>query len=116
DRGAPAGGVEAAGSFFGHDLPERLEGGAAVSRELAGPVEGGGAGVDQVEDPAGGGPGEPVAGDALHRLGAPVGAHVGEELRGAGEEVAEKHGGAVEGVVLGGDHVGLADAVPVEGS
>ena len=41
------------------------------------------------------------AGDALHGLGAPEAAHVGEYLGAAGEEVAEEHGDAVQGVVLG---------------
>ena len=57
-----------------------------------------------------------AARDSLDRLGTPVGAHVREELGGAGEQVAEEHGDAVERVVFGGDDVGLADAVPVEGA
>jgi hypothetical protein len=48
------------------------------------------------------------------RLHAPVGAQVGENLGGVGEQVAEEHAGAVERVVFGGDDVGRALAVPVE--
>ncbi len=54
------------------------------------------------------------AGDALHRRGTPIGAHVREYLRGTGQQMAEQHGHAVQIVVLGRHHVGLPDAVPVE--
>ncbi len=60
----------------------------------------------------------PVASTPVTRLtasGAPVGADVGEDLGGVGQQVAEEHGHAVEGVVLRGDDVGLPEAVPVEG-
>ena len=40
--------------------------------------------------------GQLVTGDALHRRRTPVGAHVGENLRRVGEQVAKEHGSAVE--------------------
>ncbi len=46
---------------------------------------------------------------------APVGAQVGEDLRGVCEEMAEEHGGAIESIVLGGDNVRRAASIPVEG-
>ncbi len=56
-----------------------------------------------------------VAGHPLDGLGAPVGAHIGKDLGRAGQQVAEEHANAVQGIVLGGHDEGLADAVPVEG-
>ena len=57
---------------------------------------------------------ELVAGCLLDSLGAPVGAHVGEDLRRVRQQLAEEHAHAVERIVLGGEHVCLARAVPVE--
>ena len=50
----------------------------------------------------------------LYSLGAPVGADVGEHHTTVGEQVAEQHRHAVEEIVLGGQHIGFATAVPVE--
>ena len=58
--------------------------------------------------------GERVAGDALDRVGTPIRAHVGKNLRGVGEQIAKEHGRAVETVVFRRDNVRRADAVPVE--
>ena len=51
---------------------------------------------------------------ALYGLRAPIGADVGKELRLVGQQVHEEHRNAVQRVVLGGEGVGFADAVPVE--
>ena len=52
---------------------------------------------------------------ALDRCLGPIGAHVGENLRTVGEQLHEQHAKPVERVVFGGEHVGLARAVPVKG-
>ena len=57
---------------------------------------------------------ERLATGFLDGLAAPVGAEVGENLGAVGEQPAEKHAGAVEGVVFGSDDVGRALAVPIE--
>ena len=110
----PGGGLEAGLGLFRGNFPAGFHGGAAVALLLAGAVEGGGAGVDQVQEAAGSGALELVAGHALDRLCAPVGADIGEDGCGMGEQVDEEHGDAVERVVFGGHDVGGADPVPVE--
>ena len=55
------------------------------------------------------------AGDPLHCLGAPIGAHVVEAGGGVGNQRAQQHGNAVHGVVFRGEGRGLLGAVPVEG-
>src|SRR5689334_1731264 len=52
--------------------------------------------------------------DSPNGVGAPVSSNVGEELRGAGQQVTEQHRGSVERIVLRGADEGLPDAVPVE--
>ncbi len=115
DAGIPRGRVEALPGFGLGDFPERLDSGPAVDRLAAGAVQGGGAGVDQMDQSASGHAGRLVARDPLQRGRAPIGPHVGEDLGGAGQEMAEEHRRAVEAVVLGGEDVRGADAVPVEG-
>ena len=116
DRRVPGGGFEAFFHLGVGDFPERLHGGLAVDFLFARAVERGRPGVDEVEDAVGdlwvlkglaSGFGDGVE--------APVGAEVGEDLCTVCEEVPHEHAGAVECVVLGGDDVGRAFAVPVEG-
>jgi len=57
-----------------------------------------------------------VTGDALDRVRAPVGAHVGEDLGGVGEQVTQKHRHAVKAVIFRGNDEWSADAVPVKGT
>ncbi len=77
-------------------------------------VERGGAGVDEVDYAARRASRELLARDALHRLRAPISAHVREYLRAPREEVVEEHRHAVARVVLRGEGDGLARSVPVE--
>ena len=86
----------------------------AVTHGLAGAVQRGRAGVTQVEQAGGRASLGLPAGGLLDGLGTPVGAHIGEDLRRVGQQVAEQHRGTVERVVLGGHDGGLADAGPVE--
>ncbi len=58
--------------------------------------------------------GELFAGDTAHSFGAPVSAHVGELLSAVCEQMSEEHGDAVACIVLCGEHICLAYAVPVE--
>ena len=68
-----------------------------------------------MDDPARRRTGERIAGDPLHRLRAPEGAHVGKDLSGAGELVPEKHCDAVEEIVLRCADERFPYPVPVEG-
>ena len=52
--------------------------------------------------------------DALHGFGAPVGADVGEHHATVSQQVTEEHGHAIQEIVLGGEDLRLALAVPVE--
>ena len=97
---------EAACGFLRGDFPERLHRGLAVVRLLAAAVERRRAGVDEVQQAVRGGAGQSVAGHALDRLGAPIGAHVGENLRGVRQQMAEQHARAVERVVFRRDQHG----------
>ena len=96
-------------------LPVRFHHGLPVSAfRCARAVERGCAGVDEVDNAAGGAAFEFQARHALHGFWAPIGAHVAEYLCAPREQVAEKHGHAVERIVLGGKRERLAAAVPVE--
>ena len=86
----------------------------AVAHSLAGTVQRGRAGVTQVEQTRGRAALGLPTGGPLDGLGAPVGTHVGEDLRRVRQQVAEQHRGAVKRVVLGGHDGRLADAGPVE--
>ena len=105
---------KAIGNFGVGNFPERLHGRFAVFNLTAGSVEAGCAGIDKMYDAASRGAGERSAGDALHRIGAPISPDIGKNLSGAGEEVAEQHGNAVQVVVLGRDDERLPYAVPVK--
>ena len=59
--------------------------------------------------------GEAVARHSVHRIRAPVGAHIGEDLSRAREQVTEEHCQSVEAVVLRGHDVRLANSVPIKG-
>ena len=114
DRGMPARGFEAGVHLGITDVPEWLHGRHAVQGLLAATIEGGGAGIDEVQEAVCGfrrDIGSRHAGDGIR---APVGAEIGENLRGVGEQPTEEHGGAVEGIVFGCDNVRSAAAVPVE--
>ena len=56
-----------------------------------------------------------VAGGLFNGLRAPIGAHVRKNLRRVGQKLAKQHAQAVEYVVLGSQHIGLARSGPVEG-
>ena len=81
----------------------------------AGAVQRGGAGIDQVDEAVLGHAFGLMASDTLAGLRTPVGAHVMEAGGGAGDQSAQHHGHAVQGVILGGKGGGLLRAVPVEG-
>ena len=51
------------------------------------------------------------AGDGIW---APIGAEIGKNLRGVGEQPSEEHGGAIQGIVFCCDDVRGAAAIPVE--
>lgn len=58
---------------------------------------------------------EPLAaGDPLHRLRAPIGAHVREDAGPVREQVLKEHGHGVEGIVFRAQHKGFPAAVPIE--
>ena len=86
----------------------------AVAHCLTGTIQRGRAGVTQVEQAGGRASLGLPAGGLLDGLGTPVGAHIGEDLRRVGQQVAEQHRGTVERVVLGGHNGGLTDTGPVE--
>ncbi len=65
---------------------------------------------------AGGTSGQLTSGHTPDGFRTPVGAHVGEDLRGVGEQMAEQHGHTVERIVFRGHDIGLTYAVPVERS
>jgi len=67
-----------------------------------------------VEEPLCGAACQGLAGDPPDRLGTPEGAHIRENLRAIGQEVAEQHRERVQRVVLRGEDVRLADAGPIE--
>ena len=67
-----------------------------------------------MDDTARGAARQLAARDTAHGFGRPVGAHVGEELRAAGEQVQQEHRHAVERVILRSEGNRAADAVPVE--
>jgi hypothetical protein len=117
DRGMPGGGLEALFHFVVRDFPERLHRGFALGVGLlAGAIERGRAGVDEVKDAiADERVADLFAAGGFDRLKAPISAEVGENLRAVGEQPAEEHARAVERVVFGGDDVGRAFAVPIEG-
>ena len=81
---------------------------------LSGAVERGSTRIDEMDDATRGLARQFLASDTLHGLGAPVGAHIREDLGTIGEQMAEEHGHTVAGIVFGGQHIGLTDAVPVE--
>ena len=98
------------------DLPPVLDDGVALGvLLLTGGVERGGPGVAQVDEAVLGASLELVTGDPLNGLGAPVGAHVTEELRTVGQDGVEEHGHGVAGVALRGEDLLGPLAVPVEG-
>jgi len=97
------------------DFPERLHRGLAVDFLPPGAVERGRAGIDEVQNTARRRTSQFVAGDAFDGLRTPVGAHVGKNLRGVGEQMTKQHRSAIETIILRRDDVGRADAVPVEG-
>ena len=82
---------------------------------LTGGVEGRRPGVAQVDEPVLGASLELVPGDPLNGLGAPVGAHVAEELGAVGQDGVEEHGHGVAGIALRGENLLGPLAVPVEG-
>ena len=86
----------------------------AVAHSLTGTVQRGRAGVTQVEQTRGRAALWLPTGGPLDGLGAPIGTHVGEDLRRVRQQVAEQHRGTVKRVVLGGHDGRLADAGPVE--
>ena len=96
-------------------LPERFHHRLSLGvRALAAAVHGRGSGVDEVDDSWGGLAGKFLAGHPLDGLRTPVRPDIGEDLRTVGQKMCHQHGGAVEGVVLGGEDGRLATAVPVE--
>ena len=72
--------------------------------------------VDEVQEAVGGDALRAASAHPLDRLGAPVGAHVGEDGGAVGQQRLKEHGDAVAGVVLGGEHGRALFAVPVEGA
>ncbi len=96
------------------DLPERLHCGLALDGLLARAVEGGCAGVDQMDQAGRRSAGELVAGDPLDRIRTPEGPHVGENLGGVGQEVSEQHADTVQAVILRSHHIRGTSAIPVE--
>ena len=98
------------------DLPPVLDDGVALGvLLLAGGVEGRRPGVAQVDEAVLGASLELVTGDPLNGLGAPVGAHIAEELGTVGQDGVEEHGHGVAGVALRGEDLLGPLAVPVEG-
>ena len=68
------------------DLPERLDAVLAVAQRLVRAVEGGRAGVAQVEEADRSAPFGLPAGDTLDGFRAPVSANVGEDLRSVSQQ------------------------------
>ncbi len=101
--------------LFWRDLPEGLDDRLAVERLLTGAVQGGGAGVDQVQNPPCRQAGRLVASHPLDGFGAPVGTHIGKDLGCSRQEVTKEHANSIQGIVLGGQNERLSDAIPVEG-
>ena len=108
---APVGGVQAGLHIRVSHLPEGLHLSARRTRA----VQGGCAGVDQVDEAVLRRALRLPASDALHRVGAPVGTHVVEAGGGVRQQGTQQHAQAVEGIVLRGEGGGLTGAVPVEG-
>ena len=111
----PYGGVQAGIGLFLRDFPEGLHCGFAVLEAASAAVQRGCTGVDKVDDSVCGLAFEGLAGDAFDGVGAPVGPYIGKDGGTLRHQVAQQHCDAVQGVVLGGQDEGFANAVPVEG-
>ena len=113
---APVGSLQAAVNVgVGHVIPFLHYVVAVFICARAGCVQSRGAGIDQMDKAAGGLALRLPAGHALHSLGAPVGAYVGENACLVGEQVAKHHGNGIEAVVLSGKGNRLLFAAPVKG-
>ena len=99
----------------GCHLPPGFDRRLAIDFVPTGRVQRAGAGIDQVDHAASGYTAQLVTGDTLDRSRAPVGAHIGKDLGGVGQQVAKEHGSAVQAVVFGSHDVWLAQTVPIEG-
>ena len=103
--------------LFGHFIPGLHHVVSIRVLRLSVSVQTGRAGIDQMDEAARflRDAFHFVAGRLLHRLRAPVGTHIRENLRPVGQKLHEQHAQAVEHIVFRRQHVRLARAVPVKG-
>ena len=80
-----------------------------------GTVQGRCAGIDEVNKAVGGNAVRLLPGHTLAGFRAPVGAHVMEARRRAGNKATQHHGNAVAGIILGSERGRGLRAVPVKG-
>ena len=114
DRRMPCRRLQAGFHFGWGDIPEWLHGWLAVDGLFAAAVEGRWAGIDEVQEAVCGGSLWRFARNALDGLGAPVSAEIRKNLSGIGEQMPEKHGHAIEGIVFRRNNVWCAAAIPIE--
>ena len=113
-RRHPAGGSQAGLHIAPAHLPRGFHHRPALGiLHLAGSIKSGRARIDQVDETTRSGSAGTLSGHAFYGVRTPVGAHVGEHHAAVGQQVAEEHRDAVEEVVLCGEYLGFAYAVPV---
>ena len=115
-RATPIGGVQAHLDVrIGH-LPERLHHVVTLGIHTGtGTIQSRCAGIDEVNKAVGGNAVRLLPGHTLAGFRAPVGAHVMEARRRAGNKAAQHHGNAVAGIILGSERGRGLRAVPVKG-
>ncbi|MEN9991533.1 MAG: hypothetical protein RLZZ224_1235 [Verrucomicrobiota bacterium] len=116
DRWVPGGGIEAGLDFLLGDFPEGFHHRLTIAGLLACAIQRGGTRVDEVQDAVLRHAFQFIARHAFHGIGRPIGADIGKNLRGVGEQVTKEHRHAIEAVIFRSDHERRATAIPVERS